>query len=109
MYEFLKATEDIKQDEMPEEIQRAREVLYGHYSSLDDLWLRCDGDFLKALKHNYKAPHLVIHIHMALSLYKKWALLAPFLDESILTAEKLQRYKERAAVAIAGKEYFERK
>ena len=108
MYEFLTATETSKPDEMSEAIQRAREVLYQHYSSLNSLWLRSSGDFLKALMQNYAAPHLIIHIYMALSLYQKHDLLAPFLDENILTAEKRRRYQERATLALAGKKDFER-
>ena len=105
MYDFLTATEVIKKDHMPKEIQCARKVVYQHYSSLDDLWLDCDGDFLELLRTDYLRPYLTIHIHMALSLYDEVHLMQPFVNK--IKAEKYRRYEERAEVVLEGKNYFD--
>ena len=107
MYQFLKETEKIPSSQCPREVREARKIIYQHYSSLCALWLDCEGDFLKELQNHHTLPFLEIHIIMALSLYQRFDLLEPFLNESILTPEKRQRFQERARLAFKGKEYLE--
>ena len=106
MPQFLQRTEKLQANQRPEEIQKARRIIYQHYASLNTIWLDCEGDFLRELKTHFLSPFLLIHIVMALSLYERFDLIEPLLDKSNITIEKRKKYKERANIALAGKKYM---
>ena len=108
METFLIHTQKIPKEERSTDLQQARSVIYDNYSSIDDLYLDCKGSF-DALLQLQPTPHyLLIHMHMALTLFNKRDLLEPFIHDLIqMSPEKYRRWEKCAQIAVVGKKLYE--